>query len=461
MLEIYIFNLLSLLGNLFLSLILGDFLFRLTKHVGSSLDKFIAGYILTIILRETILLILSLQTNLTPFFFRSIYLSLLVIIFLKQRLVFRIIPRFRFNTLNFLAIFVFMVLALRQIMVPDLTWDGHTYGIARQLIWISDSSILIDHISPQLNLFVNEWHSDLLSLTYYLISDSISNLNFGNMEVYIFFSLSLLQFVKRFKFERKLAGVFLAVILTTPSILGLLSVNKGDLLALAATITALSYTLKIRNNDQPHFNHILLLLYSTLAITSKISTIFIIIGICVISSSRISVTSLKISLAFLQENIYKFIVFSLALLILAGRQLLNYIYFGNPNIRVQSEIINFEFSQMLNNFKLILMNFVPNELISFNGAFWSLSASLGFSFFWLFSLPILAATTRTSSYSRKSGCLSIKEKSNLSNTLSLLILVTSFILTSGIIPSYPWSFRYLFPSLFVLYLFILNAVTER
>jgi hypothetical protein len=376
-----------------------------------------------------------------------------------------IVARLNIEPVNLILIFGSLCLLYRQIAISDLTWDGHTYGIARQLIWVSDSSILSDHTSPQLNLFVNEWHTELLSLSYYLMSGNITNLNFGNFEVYIFLMLSLFELSKRLHFSRQLRGAFVMSILFTPSILGLMSVSKGDLLAFSSTLMALNYSLKIRENDYVSLNWMLLFLYATLAITSKISSIFTVIAICIISMPSLKrILKSDLLKLFSKRGLSLFLLISFSGSILAARQILNFFQFDNPFVRVSSENTAFNFGHIPKSIELIVSNLAPLSVFPISGTFYSLSANFGASFIWLIFLLFLTTSKRHALLSlpkvQKSHTLD-KNSTFMKNRTAILILFVSFLVTSIVIPIFPWSFRYLLPSIFTIYVFLLYAAVRR
>ena len=466
MLEVAVSNCLFLFGVFLSSFMVGNSLCNFFSKGGTHLEKILAGYVFTIIIRESILLILSTQDLVAPLLFRLILIPFAIILIFKLKLEIKgLVAKLHTKPINVILLSGFLLLLYRQIAIPDLTWDGHTYGVARQLIWISDSSIVSNHISPQLNLFVNEWHTELLSLSYYLMSGNITNLNFGNFEVYIFLTFSLFELAKMLHFSKQLRIAFVMSILVTPSILGLMSTSKGDLLAFSSTLMALNYSLKIRDDDQVSFNWMLLFLYSTLAITSKISSSFAVVAICLISVPNLrNVLASKLPPIFLKKMFLFNGFITVSGSILAARQILNFLQFDNPLVRVATENTQINFGQIPKIIELITSNLAPISVFSISGTFYSLSASFGASFIWFIILIYLSTSKSKTLLKIPKGHKRYnlaKSSTVMSHRTAIFTLFLGFLATCVVIPIFPWSFRYLLPSIFTIYLFSLHTALRR
>jgi hypothetical protein len=418
-------------------------------------SSLIAGWLLVQILQYAIIFTLSFFELMNHTYFKIVVVLLFIYIAIKSKnylplLKINIEPKVKFWL--YIALVLIAIMWLRAIFLFDFTWDAQTYEIPRILLWIQNRSVFISMPTPQLNIFVNEWNSELNALAYELVSNNYLGMSFGNLEIFIVTMVVIVWILKLFKVSNYYAILLSIVLSSAPVIIGLATTVKGDLLAITSYLIAFGWLF--------------------LAIQKKSTTaiIFFYISICLSLGSKITnilpllaiflIALIYFKKQYINKSIYLKLLLLVGCITFLMRFILNLIIYNNPLKRISVESTNFNITNIYENTSLIINKIF---ILHNENEMWALSANEGASIYFLFfTLLIIVIQSRVLFYRQ---LILVFKKTNIKSKnnwliIFLIILVLSLIITTGLTQAYPWSFRYFTPGI-TLIAVIFIAITYR
>lgn len=321
------------------------------------------------------------------------------------------------------------VVAVRAFIFADFTWDAQTYGLARLGLWMNYDSILVHMPTNQINVFCNEWNGELLALVYGLASGSIQGLMFGGVEALLVTCLAAVFLARGLGSSIGWASLVGGVVGSTPVVLGMAGMLKGDLLACGALLLAAGWAVSIARGQWLSFA--MMLAAGALAVGSKVTVAFGMIAICgfgafmalrVLSARQICAalgTGGALSLIFLSRNA------------------INWIVYGNPLIRVRGEDPVPGLDTLVAGLGYVGPMLTQSSVYRAGEPVygWLLSAGMGFTF-------ILAVAVAVSRWLRG-------DTWHPASFILILGAAGAVLATAYVLPIHPWSFRYFAPVVLV------------
>jgi hypothetical protein len=347
---------------------------------------------------------------------------------------------------------VLILMWLRSLFLYDFTWDAHTYGLPRLAIWLNSGSVFVHMPALQLNLFVNEWNAELNALAFALASGGYLGFAFGNLEVLLWLFVSIAWVARLLGASVYWAIILSAVLGSTPAMIGLASTIKGDLLAIAAFIIAVGWLIHaIRNKSA--LAGVLCLISTTLAVGSKISVVLPTIAVLSVAAGMLGTRGIR------EISRYPLITKTglfCGLMVFSSRLWTNWAVYGNPLIRVDGEQTHFSLDNMFTNLDLAgIRLFGILDEVQGKGAMWALAGSTGGAAWFIVAATLFGAVAYGRNRASWSANRSSMDQGAQTITTNWLILVAGAILFGTLVsmtlsPTYPWTFRYFAPGVFVL-----------
>jgi hypothetical protein len=147
----------------------------------------------------------------------------------------------------------------------DTTWDGMVYELPRIAFWTHFKSVFVLQATEEVSLFANEWNGELNALYYSLLTANDQAISFGNVEVWGIGVLVFTWLARLSGITRELALPLGLYIASTPVLLGLSTVAKGDLLACISFALAIGFIIQLLKN--PSSKLLLILSASSLGLS--------------------------------------------------------------------------------------------------------------------------------------------------------------------------------------------------
>lgn len=267
------------------------------------------------------------------------------------------LPRIRVTLSGLGVLLVVLYVICHSFFFMDSTWDSHTYEMTRILLFSEKKSLLINMDTAIINIFTNEWNGELNAIFYRILSGNNQGISFGNAENLLYGSMCIMCFAEQMKLSVRNKNIITLFIITQPIVIALSMTIKGDFLVIFLMI--ISYVLwdnfmKNKNN----FHLTILLITLGMMAGTKISMV----PFAGIGGIIIAIYTLKNYKSFLKGYIISF----LGILICCSRYVLNFIFYGNPFMRVDSYVEKIEPSSghFLNNIYQII-----NSVLSIDSLF--------------------------------------------------------------------------------------------
>jgi hypothetical protein len=431
------------------------------KYQLSSISSWVAAWTLILAFQTAAIIVLSIVSRLErlPFVLLWLAFSLALYVFCRRCPERTIAWRtLRDSMLPMLvAALVLIVLWLRAAFLFDATWDAQTYGLPRLILWLQAKSVLIHMDTPQINLFTNEWIAELNMLAYALVSGDYLGLNFGNLECLLVLGLALIWTARQLGVPPPVAAIIAAALMSTPAIVGLATVMKGDLLACVAIVVAFGWLLQVRTRSQPVVALCFLLISVPLAVGAKISTAFVGVALAILA-----LVDFGSSIGLFKQRRWWPVsaVVVMACLAFLSRYALNFAVYRNPFRRAENERATFDVANLAENLKIARRHLVPFSPTTDLDT-WALSASLGLSVWLILILIVIAVATAPPQRGVKpsldaragTGSGSSKWLLFVAGAIAVAILMS---MTLG--QAYPWTFRYFLPGILVLVLIACSSL---
>lgn len=360
---------------------------------------------------------------------------------------------------------IFSILALmwlRAVFLYDNTWDGQTYGLPRLAMWLNHGSVFVHMPTRQLNLFVNEWNGELNSLAYGLISGSYMGFAFGNLEVLLvlFFVIAWVAVLLGMPVAWAL-GLSL-VLGSSPAVIGLASVTKGDLLSITAFLMTVGWLVHIRRGGASiPFASGMLLISSAMAVGSKVSVALPVISVFVAAVWTLGSTGTFGKLP--RRPLLPYLGVGICLAVLSLRFWMNWAVYGHPLTRMSHERPNFGIDNLFANLKLVSdkLFFDVKDEIRGDGKMLALTAGMGLSAWFVLGLLVvtmlfffLRQGRRASLTIPNGGSGRLSGHSQKLNGIWIAslagILLLGVLCTMSLVPAYPFVFRFYAPAIFAL-----------
>lgn len=330
---------------------------------------------------------------------------------------------------------VVCMLALRDLVIGDMTWDALTYGVARIGVWLNYGSILTNMPTQQINIFANEWNGELNGLIFAAAAGNIYASIFGNVDVLIFVIAASIWLARCAGADLRNATAVAALVCITPAVLGLSATVKGDLLACGGIVAAAGWAM---TSAKPAFRNVgaaMLIASLGLAVGAKISTA---VGAALFGLAALywmpKVRPLQLMLSGMSGG-------ALATL-LCSRLIVNWWQYGNPVERVIGERAEPGIQTFLANAWTTIVRFfwLPDALSAqcpgCGTTFWVLSAGMG-----LTGAMLVYASWQMA---QKRGRTQI----GLPETIAVAAIICVLVMAT-VLPARVWSFRYLLPFVMV------------
>jgi hypothetical protein len=419
----------------------------------------IAAWLLLVALQTAVILALSAAGHLDQFAFVSLWIVGSAVLFSAAYALPRLSLRARLNGWNLVPLLagalVLGAVWLRSALFFDSTSDGQTYGLPRLILWLHAKSVFIHMDTPQINLFTNEWIAELNMVAYALWSGDYLGFNFGNLELLAVFIATVYWIARLLGIPGVIALVMAVAFVSTPAVIGLATVMKGDLLACVALCIAFGWLLRIKRGEQQPVAFSFLLLSLGLAVSAKISTALVAVLFGVWAVAGVDLKSFR--------QTYRswwsvFVVATLATTVLLSRFWTNWWVYGNPVKRVKGEEAAFALQNVVGNADIALRQCFPWKVLWDDSEAWALIASMGMTVWFLlalvatslvFSVMKRARAGRKTDARRRawSGCI---------NTGWLVLFALAVVIVTAVAmamtPPHPWTFRYFLPAVLVVIL---------
>lgn len=336
-----------------------------------------------------------------------------------------------------LALMLAVPLALwvaRSTIIPDFTPDGQAYGSVRIGMWMNYRSVLVHMPTIMVNIFADEWNGELNGLLYAFATGNIQGAVMGNAEILIVATLAAVWTARRFGAGATGSALVGLLMATSPALVGLAAVTKGDLLACVGVLMAVGML------ERPNAKAICLAtVWFALAAGSKIS-----VGLgAVIVLGFVFVPRIKL---FIDKRAVGMLAASAAFSVLfVSRFATNAFIYHHPFMRVDAEAAEPGIDTLIGNMSVIGDRFVGFFPVSPNGLMFSTSLAAGLGVCgWLAAAG--AATGRL-------------KLPGMHATLAMLC-AASVAVTAFLIPPRIWGFRYFLPFVGVLAIMGLVALTQ-
>lgn len=307
----------------------------LEKKEKSFTGRLVCGWLIVYTYIIGVLLIMSATSSITR---ANLYLSLIVPIILLGFIKRNRIKCFFINMMENkkIAINISMVMAFALILYVaahslvymDSTWDSHTYGITRILLFCQNKSLFVNMKTLMLNVFTNEWNGELNAVFYRTITNRNQGISFGNAENFFYGMLCIAYFFQQFKINQKIKWGYLLLIICQPILLAMSMTIKGDFLVTFLMILAYVYFHKFLK-EKTNFYMVMLMMCLAMMAGAKISMVPF-AGICGFLIFILSIGSWK---SFIKGYFMSFV----SILICCSRYWINLVFYSNPFMRVDAE----------------------------------------------------------------------------------------------------------------------------
>jgi hypothetical protein len=327
-------------------------------------------------------------------------------------------------------------MAVRSTVFQDFSWDAQTYGLVREAVWMNYGSILVHMPTRQANIFSNEWNGELVALVYGLASGGIQGLMFAGVEVLALTFVATFWCLTKLGASRSWASLCGAAISLTPAGLGLASVIKGDLLAVACAIMAAGYAvslLETRNRLAPAMFPAAM----ACSVGSKVTAVTL----------ALALTCLWIApfVRAVRRCPPALVVGCIVAGAFLSRFAINWVVYKNPLHRVETETVT---AGIMTLAKSLL--FVADQLFSFSvrvgaepQAGLLLAGSMGFT---------VALAVACLVYQWKSSIAPSREGIQLLRSAAVGLVIACFLISAP-----PWAFRYFMPSVLLVTIVLMAA----
>jgi hypothetical protein len=226
---------------------------------------------------------------------------------------------------------LFAALAVRASIFSDFSWDAQTFGLVRTALWMNYHSILVHMPTVAFTIFVDEWNSELVALTYGLVSGNLQGLMFGNVEILLVCYVAFVWLASRLGAPPAWAAMVGLVAVTAPVCLGLAGAIKGDLLACGALAMTAGWLTALYASPNRAMAVAMLPTCAALAFGAKVITLPLLL--------IIGVAAIVLVIRYWQGS--RFVVpialGAMGAAVFLARFELNAIVYGNPLRRIDAE----------------------------------------------------------------------------------------------------------------------------
>lgn len=250
----------------------------------------------------------------------------------------RSIETFPFNLPNTTAL-IFIIgisclLFIRALFFYDTAYDSFVYGLPRLAFFLQSHSVFAIEPGMLSRIFCNEWNAELNAMHYGLLLGSDTGFMLAGVEVWWLAFLSATIFALSLRAAPSLAIWVGLLIATTPAVLNLSGVTKGDLLAMVAMLGALSTLLQFRDAGKLYSGVVVAGLFLAFGAGCKGTMVPVFAVFCLCFGSWVLISkSLKKVIPSFWYALTAILISALFL----GRHIANLFVFGNPLQRVPFE----------------------------------------------------------------------------------------------------------------------------
>ena len=372
---------LSLIGAICIKVILCYLIFViLRRYCRDNLEAIVASWGVLHCLIIGTMLGLSMWQALSPFYFSSIMIVEILVVFgyVRKQSLQLYYPDFSVLRSKFEAVWLligasaFGALLLHSLVFYDTTWDGLTYGLPRIFFWAQRESILAYDATRAINIFCNEWNGTLNAVFYVSLTGQDQTASFGNVEIWLVNLLAITWLSGVLGIQSRYRLILGLICMSFPVVTALALTVKDDLLAIGMFCMSIGSIIQAKRYNE-EYQYALSIMFLGLAAGSKITLLpFVALSLFLYLPD------------ILRRKVYEKKLFFLGIvgfIIGTWRYILNLIYYGNPVQRVAGETGSVSLSNLYGNVMGLLYASVDsliNPLINQGAPFWALSQSVGY-----------------------------------------------------------------------------------
>lgn len=340
------------------------------------------------------------------------------------------------------AVAVFGALFYRSLIFFDTTWDALVYELPRVAFYKEGHSLLVSYKTEMINIFANEWNGEFVALVASLASGTDQAMGFGGAEIWIWGWIALIAVAQRFGARPFTAWSISLALMTTPALLGLSMVVKGDLLAILALSLGSCCFFPAETGDKNFLDRCALVIL-VFAAGAKVAVVLAALPLA---------AWVVFELWRSRQRWQDLVPVALFSGISGSRYILNLFVYHNPVKRVAGEHAIPSCSALLSNIRGIAGRCIDPDFVHWGAGFrWVLGLGLG-AVGWLTAGLLVF------------GLLFGQVRRNPSETrflrLFLPVMVGSWLIFAYCVPWLPWAFRYHLPWITMGLIFILASATR-
>lgn len=431
-------------------------IFFVDRKFNNTLNVSLA-WLMSYLIMIVLMIVLSLTCGLNGSFLIAglLVASMFIILFLIKegyfkKIDFKIRKGHGINFFDGITIVVMLVcvatLLYHNIIYYDTTDDALTQGMTKLAFMQQNASIFVRYNTYTYNIFCNEWIGELNALYYLLISHNDHLALMGNFEIYIFIVATIYGIFNINRDNQGKGLVVIGYIATTPVILGLAMTIKSDLISLI--LLALLVTV-IKQYYITQESKWLVASISTIGITaaSKITLVPV--------AGLLSLGLILFYFRKAKTHPIKEVLLGIGIaLIYCARYLANLFQYGNPFQRALNEKVRVSLKNVLLNVEGIVKRFCETKsmyetITPRSSSNWVLNKGIGYGGEIILLLIIISIVVSIIGI--------IKKKKSLSDYLLYLLIPYAggflYVLVGTV--WYEWSFRYLYPYILVIEIYVL------
>lgn len=333
---------------------------------------------------------------------------------------------------------LFIAFIVRPFFYFDTTDDALIQGMPKLAFIEQHRSLFVHYDSLTINTFSNEWLGEMNGLFYMLIVGQEFAVGFGNAEIFVFLAFATLYCVSAYGYRGKYRYIIAFTVFTLPVILGLVMTIKTDLFSIILLPLTVAFLLHYYKEEQPEYLFASILCIGATA-ASKIS---------VVPGAGLLLIALVLFYFLKGKKPVLPVVYSTVMAgILCNRYVINLFQYGNPVQRALNEKMQISSTNLKNSLLGCWGEFFEvKELIQtlkpWSSSNWVLTKGLGY--FGLACLLVLIGSLVVRLLQYKSCKLN---RVNLLCIVLPILLGFLFFCCSSI--WYDWSFRYVVPYVLV------------
>ena len=234
-------------------------------------------------------------------------------------------------------LFLFLIslfLVIRGLFFYDCAYDSIVYGLPRLAYFFQSHSVFAFTPDMVSRIFCNEWNAELNALHYALLLRSDTGFMLAGVEVWwlAFIAITSLSKFLRTNFPQAIwVGLLIA---STPAVVNLSGVMKGDILAMVAMLGALVFLLEATHSNRVYPGVAVAGLFLAFGAGSKGTLVPVFVFFCLCFGVW-AIVGWRWKEVF--PNDYAKVLIVLICALFLGRHIANFFVYGNPLQRVPLE----------------------------------------------------------------------------------------------------------------------------